>query len=624
MARELEAADFNGDGVRELMLMVRDGTVRFVSERFEPLATLDLATPASEVVEVRDANNDGAKDMLLQNNLGRFVVEGAKRQWALPSQHSTGKPCGVRRLVRGWRGAPCSRTSMATAKRRSSSQPTGANRSACEAKHPRGRSCGAKRVTAVRSDPCVARFELLLQGVGGHAPMRVGVVESAMDTIPHGGDEARETGEHDDVAMVPRPGMVLAERYALVEPLGRGAAGWVWKAEHKVIRKHFAVKLLAPRTGSALGAESAARMLREAKSLSRFEHPNVIAVTDFGYLSETVPFIVMELLEGKTLQEILDEGRPSWSQAKTWAEQILDGVGAAHEHGVIHRDIKPSNLFVTAKHRRIKVLDFGLAAVTRAASSPTTRITVAGDVFGTPMTMSPEQIGGEQTDERSDLYSLGCVLYEMLAGQPPVQGEPAEVLYQHVYAEPTPLRSLASPDVPDHVCEVIHRCLAKAREDRPASCAEVRETLREPAATVLEPTAVTVEPRRARPWMLGVAGLACAGVLFGARAQSQTPQSFAPVRVDVAAPSPTSPAAASLWADPPRYERASPKTPVVATTPAPKARPRRRAKPSNPPPAAEWTRDVKPAPAPASSAPKADASNPNLKDPFAGHRGRRP
>ncbi|MEM6292120.1 MAG: protein kinase [Myxococcota bacterium] len=456
-----------------------------------------------------------------------------------------------------------------------------------------------------------------------------------MDTIPHNG-EAQETGDHDAVAVVPRPGMVLAERYELVEPLGRGAAGWVWKAEHTVIRKHFAVKLMAPRTGSALGAESAARMLREAKSLSRFEHPNVIAVTDFGYLSETVPFIVMELLEGQTLQQVLDAGRLSWPQAKAWAEQILDGVGAAHEHGVIHRDIKPSNLFVTAKQQRIKVLDFGLAAVTRAASSPTTRITVAGDVFGTPMTMSPEQIGGEQTDARSDLYSLGCVLYEMLAGQPPVQGEPAEVLYQHVYAEPTPLRTLAGTDVPDHVCDVVHRCLAKAREDRPASCAEVRAALRRSTRASAASPRTQRSATRSVPWMLGAAVLASAGALFAARSMSEASQRFDAVQVDLAAPAVTGLEGASLWADPPRFERASPKAPVeTEPQPAPQSKPastpRRRGKPApqRRPQASETPTPPKPRsppkpPNPHTKPPASDASNPNLKDPFARHRGRKP
>lgn len=469
------------------------------------------------------------------------------------------------------------------------------------------------------------------------------VDESTLDTLP-------PTGELSDTTTVsggygatldPRPGMVLASRYALIEPIGRGASGWVWKARHTVIGKSFAIKLLATRTGS-FDDEAAVRMLREANALSRIDHPNVTAVTDFGHAEGGTPFIVMELLEGQPLRALLDASRLSWKQARVWAVQILEGVEAAHREGIVHRDLKAANLFVTAKDSRIKVLDFGLARSRRRSDvgpdQSSGRLTAVGEVFGTPATMSPEQIAGEAVDARSDLYSVGCVLYEMIAGRPPAEGTSAEILYQHVYGDPTPLRALADAEVPDAVCDVVHRCLRKDPAERPASVTEVREAFdlrklrrgRQARAAKVEDSAQG-KASSALVWRRVTAAAVAAGGLFALVAASRPSPAAQMHAVEFHVPAVSAAAVGvpALHADPPIFERAQPKhalTPVSAAaaadsepppkdTPKDTRRPRKRV-PSErvPRPNARPVVDGSPD---EGRSPVADARVPELKNPFA-------
>lgn len=271
----------------------------------------------------------------------------------------------------------------------------------------------------------------------------------------------------------PRAGTVVDARYVLLEPLGRGASGWVWKAKHRVIGKLCAVKLLAPQQGS-YDRKAVARMLREATALSKVEHPGVVEVSDFGYTDEGTPFVAMELLEGQDLRSALAERRLSTEEALAWGVQLLQAVAAAHEQGIVHRDIKPANIFVSSKDNQIKLLDFGLARLQQPEDSEAQgpwdgRLTPEGDLLGSPATMSPEQLRGEDSDARSDMYSVGCVLYEMFAGRAPVQGKTTQVLYQHMYAEPPELQDFAAADTPDAVLELVQACLAKEPGQRPSS-----------------------------------------------------------------------------------------------------------------------------------------------------------
>lgn len=466
-----------------------------------------------------------------------------------------------------------------------------------------------------------------------------------MDTLPPTGDLADIVGSSSyGATFEPRPGMVLADRYALVEPIGRGASGWVWKARHTIIGKPFAIKLLITRTGSTDEAAQAAaiRMLREANTLSRVQHPNVIAVTDFGHARPGgTPFIVMELLEGEPLRAVLDARRLSWQQARVWGVQMLEGVEAAHEEGIVHRDLKPANLFVTRKDDRIKVLDFGIAHnVASQQGDPdvdrrTGRLELRA-VFGTPTTMSPEQIAGGEVDIRSDIYALGCVLYEMIAGRPPVHGDPAEILYQHVYVDPTPLRALAGPEVPDDVCAVVDRCLRKDPMERPASVSEVREVfdLRKVKRPAADAEAVVLEPARAPQhdpppaparWRRAAAGaLVAASALFGLVAAGR-PAPAVPLRsvaIEVPAPASIAVGVPSLHAELPVLEQAQPKHALrPERTAEPQAHPssRRSTRASRPKPRQPVAQaSAPPRPVAVSNGPKvaADARVPELKNPF--------
>ena len=455
------------------------------------------------------------------------------------------------------------------------------------------------------------------------------VEESTMDTLPPTGDwpdlpdvQGSDAAGTYGATLDPRPGMVLADRYELIEPIGRGASGWVWKARHVMIGKQFAIKLLATRTGS-FDDEAAIRMLREANTLSRVDHPNVTAVTDFGHARQGgTPFIVMELLEGQPLRSVLDARRLSWRQARVWGVQILEGVEAAHAKGIVHRDIKPANLFVTAKDDRIKVLDFGLAQAQVHSDAKADRATgrlVLSKVFGTPSTMSPEQIAGRELDARTDLYSLGCVLYEMIAGEPPVKGEAAEILYQHVYVETTPLRELAPPDVPDAVCTIVDRCLRKEPSQRPANVTEVYDVF-DLRKVRREKAAARSASRRPRPWRYVTGAAVAAGTLLALVAARPTAPkvSLDPVTVDVPSHARASFDAPSLHADLPVFERARPKQ---AVTPEPLDPPKRAARRSHrterrsPSPAAQAT-----PPRVAKSGPtvNVDPKVPELKNPFGG------
>ncbi len=466
-----------------------------------------------------------------------------------------------------------------------------------------------------------------------------------MDTLPPTG-ELPETGERSTygATLDPRPGMVLADRYKLIAPLGRGSSGWVWEARHTIIGKSFAIKLLAPRTGS-FDDEAAVRMLREAKTLSSLDHPNVIAVTDFGHAQGGTPFIVMELLQGRPLRAVLDNGPLPWRAARAWALQILEGVEAAHREGVIHRDLKPANLFVTDKDDRIKVLDFGLARAPRRRDGPahavlevgaeesSAHLGGVGEVFGTPATMSPEQIGGARVDARSDVYSIGCVLYEMIAGRPPVHGGPAELLYQHVYVDPDPLRELAAPEVPDAVCEVVHRCLQKDPNDRPSDVAQVRAAFdlrsreRSPSRLSMRGGPARAQPATPKPvtWRSVTAACLATGALFALVAAAR-PGPRTPVRaVELRLPSIPRLAVSSpsLHASLPVVEQAQPKVILAPEDPRPARKQatgrkspsssKRRPPPSTPAPESSA---VEP-PGSAPRAPSQDPNVPDLKNPFA-------
>jgi CHASE2 domain-containing sensor protein len=275
---------------------------------------------------------------------------------------------------------------------------------------------------------------------------------------------------------------LLSGRYQLEERLGEGALGVVWRARHLGLQREVAVKLLraAPCDPQAL-----ARFQREAEALGRLRHPNVVEVTDFGIDADwDVPFLVMELLPPRTLADLLRaEGPLPAARALPLLEALAAAVDAAHAQGILHRDLKPGNVAVQldeAGEPRIKVLDFGLAEIAEAPAVPPSerraagdeRLTATGDLLGTPLYAAPEVIRERMAFQASDLYSLGVIAYEMLAGRPPFTGSTAEVLTGHLYQE-SPVPPLARP-----LWEALREALQKEPDRRPATAAGFVRSLR--------------------------------------------------------------------------------------------------------------------------------------------------
>ena len=272
------------------------------------------------------------------------------------------------------------------------------------------------------------------------------------------------------------PGTLIGDRYRVVRVVGSGNVGCVYEVEHLNLKAAFALKVLTPKL--VVVPEAVERFAREARVMAQLDDPRIVRVTDFGFHCD-YPFLVMELLHGKTLGRAAVDLHPR-GRVELMLE-VLAGLSAAHRRGVIHRDLKPDNIYVLPSLGRpmVKLLDFGLAK----AAEPTDDLKTAdGAVFGTPRYMSPEQGAGSSADERSDLYSVGVMLFELLSGSPPFVGENAsEVLKKHI-VEPVPSfqveQSLTGLDV-SQLRDVIYWALEKSPGDRPESADVFRSALAE-------------------------------------------------------------------------------------------------------------------------------------------------
>ena len=280
-------------------------------------------------------------------------------------------------------------------------------------------------------------------------------------------------------------GQTLDGKYRLDALLGEGGMGTVYRATHLLIDRPVAVKVLRPRFVGDDAAQH--RFRREARAAGRLRHPNAVAVTDFGDTPEGYVYIVMELLEGRTLRELIaDEGPLPAALAVRLMGQAAEAVAAAHEAGVIHRDLKPGNIFVMGGDNvrpAVKVLDFGIAklAAESAEDSDAKNLTQTGVMIGTPRYMSPEQCDGDRLTPASDVYSLGVILYEMLTGVPPFNGPtPLAVALQHSSKPPRPPRELV-PTIPAELERVVLHALAKSPGERPGDAGEFRRELLETA-----------------------------------------------------------------------------------------------------------------------------------------------
>jgi tetratricopeptide (TPR) repeat protein/tRNA A-37 threonylcarbamoyl transferase component Bud32 len=282
----------------------------------------------------------------------------------------------------------------------------------------------------------------------------------------------------------------LAARYRIEQELGAGGMATVYLAEDLKLERRVAIKVLRPELAAAIGAE---RFLREVKLTARLEHPHILTLHDSGE-ADGFLFYVMPYVEGESLRDRLNrEKQLPIEDAIQVTREVADALDFAHQHDVVHRDIKPENILLGAGHAR--VADFGIARAIGAAGGD--RLTETGLAVGTPEYMSPEQAAGESDfDARSDVYALGCVLYEMLAGEPPFTGSTVEsVVRQHLSVDPHPITSRRA-SVPTDVAEAMARSLAKAPADRFARASDFANALT---------TGETAAPRWQHP--LAVAGL---------------------------------------------------------------------------------------------------------------------
>jgi beta-lactam-binding protein with PASTA domain/tRNA A-37 threonylcarbamoyl transferase component Bud32 len=299
---------------------------------------------------------------------------------------------------------------------------------------------------------------------------------------------------------------VFSDRYQLVSHIARGGMAQVYLARDLLLDRPVALKVLFPEL--SVDRAFVERFRREAKAAANLSHPNIVSIYDWGQ-GENTYFIVMEYVAGRTLSQMLREGPLDSPHAATIAADVAAALDFAHRHGVIHRDVKPGNVLIN-ESGQVKVADFGIARAIGAGAAED--LTQTGSVMGTATYFSPEQAQGFGVDPRSDVYSLGVVLYEMLAGRAPFTGDsPVSIAYKHVKETPEPIRSI-NPAVPAGLEAIVMRCLAKQPDDRYPSAEELRADLvrylqGQPVVASAEPTRVATAVAAG----VGAAGIGAAG-----------------------------------------------------------------------------------------------------------------
>ncbi|MBL0213973.1 MAG: protein kinase [Myxococcales bacterium] len=283
-------------------------------------------------------------------------------------------------------------------------------------------------------------------------------------------------------------GKTIEGRYVIRRRIGRGGMGVVYEAEHAALDRRVAIKVIAAKEAPEAYLT---RFRREAKLASRITHEHLVHIYDVGTdLESSSEFIVMEYVEGRDLGKELDGGRLSIARTIAIARQLLQGLHAIHEGGVIHRDIKPTNVMLTARsgdRDYVKLMDFGIARAIDDVS-----LTATGHVVGTPNFMSPEQLRGQEVDHRTDLYAVGVTMFAMIAGKLPFEGNTAMLAGQHVFQPPPSLAKLR-PETPPALIAAVERALAKAPADRFADALAFAKAL-EPEAMVAPAAAPASAP----------------------------------------------------------------------------------------------------------------------------------
>jgi serine/threonine protein kinase len=261
-------------------------------------------------------------------------------------------------------------------------------------------------------------------------------------------------------------------RFKVIDELGRGAMGVVYRAEDSALGRTVAIKTIALTGNAAERDVHEARFLQEARAAGSIGHPSIITIYDVGREGDTA-FIAMELLEGRDLRDLIRDVSLMPSRSVAIAAAVAEGLAYAHERGVVHRDIKPGNIMVLPDGR-VKIMDFGIARL----HEPTVK-TQTGVLLGSPQYMSPEQIVGQPFDHRADIFSLGLVLYEMLTGAKPFQGDDIPELMFKVANMPATPPSHIAPDLPPVVDYIVARALKKRADERYASAGELAKDLRD-------------------------------------------------------------------------------------------------------------------------------------------------
>lgn len=322
-------------------------------------------------------------------------------------------------------------------------------------------------------------------------------------------------------------GAVLDGNYEILAVLGEGTMGVVYKARHRLMNRLVALKMLPGHL--AADETSAKRFRQEARAASGLSHPNIVAVHDFGVLPGGEAYLVMDYLDGHSLDDELRERRClPWTEAIPIFRQCCVALAHAHKHGVIHRDLKPSNIMLINEpdgRRKVCIVDFGIARVFDSSGLPAQRLTKTGESFGSPLHMAPEQIQGQQVDARTDIYSLGCVMYESLAGTSPFEGlSPADIARQHLTKVAQPLSMVVLEPIPKTLDDVVGKAMAKDAAERYNSMDDLELALAAiasgangngsasvSAGAALKRSSICLLPQK-RKWVL--VGAALVGTLF--------------------------------------------------------------------------------------------------------------
>jgi serine/threonine-protein kinase len=333
--------------------------------------------------------------------------------------------------------------------------------------------------------------------------------------------------------------------YTITASLGSGTMGVVFRAEHARIARTAAIKVLTPEL--AQNASAVQRFFTEARATSLIRHPGIVEVFDCDVDAAGRAYIVMELLDGETLADRLRRtGSIPWAVACEIARQVADALAAAHDIGIIHRDLKPENVFLVRdpadpeRVAAVKVVDFGIAKLLTADASA--RLTIRGMVLGTPEYMAPEQCGGEdEIDARADVYALGCMLFEMLAGEPPFLAETAQqLMVAHMFGA-VPSIGERIPRLPAWLAGLVTIMLAKRRDERPTSMGAVARALGErtrPTQIARRPATTLRWAGRTAPAVVAIAGVSTLVAVLWHGGRSIRPASYARASQAAAAPAP--------------------------------------------------------------------------------------